>query len=271
MSDVIRIKDSHYFLTSASDVDTILHPLKTHLGVTSLVYQRNFTNGTEIRLSNQPAWIKHFFDQGYYRVSGFEKHPDYYQSGFLVWSSLTHHQPILNAAREFNIDHGMTLMQKTSDGVEYFFLGTTPDKPYVINLLLHNLEFLNRFTAYFKEQAATLIKKARENCILIPKKYEQVATSELGIPYQNTLQPLNPKKILKVKKFHFDNKKTLSEREITCAKLLLQGKSARMIAEELFLSPRTVETHLQHVKEKLNRHSKSELIAELIELKIHLL
>lgn len=271
MSDSIKIKDSHFFLTSHQEVDAIVHPLKEHFGVTSVVYQSNFNDGSELRLSNQPAWVKHFFEQGYYRISGFEKHPDQYSSGISIWSSLTHHQPILSAAREFNIDHGMTLIQKNPNGIDYFFLGTTSDKPYVTNLLLNNIEFLTRFTAYFKEQAAPLIKKSYENRLVIPKKYTQVCSHELGIPNQQTLQPLNPKKIFKVKKFHLDNNVTLTEREVACAKLLLQGKSARLIAAELFLSQRTVETHLQNLKNKLHCQSKAELISCLINFKIHLL
>jgi len=78
----------------------------------------------------------------------------------VVWSHLSHHQPILNEARCFNIDHGLTLIQKTTDGCEFYFLGTTPNKPYVTNLLLNNIDTLQRFIIYFKEQAAALIKKA---------------------------------------------------------------------------------------------------------------
>ena len=265
MSNIVDIKNSHLFLASSADVDAIIHPLKTHFGVTSVVYQRNFNDGSEIRLSNQPAWVKHFYEQGYYRNSGFEKHPQHYQSGFVVWAHLSHHQPILEAARRFNIDHGLTLIQKTANGCEFYFIGTTPDKPHVANLLLNNIEFLKRFTLYFKEQASLLLKNADSNRIIIPKKYENIYCRELGIPYKNS--PL-VKPVLKIKKIYLDNNVTLSSREIACAKLLVLGKTAHAIAEQLYISPRTVETHLQHLKEKLHCRSKSELISKLIELNV---
>jgi len=271
MSEPIIIKDSHFFLSTGQEIDSIANPLKEHLGVSSLVYQRNYNDGSEIRLTNQPTWTKEFYKQGYYHVSGFEKHPSQYQSGIAVWSSLTHHQPILAAARQFNIDHGITLLQKTADGIEYFFLGSTSDKPQVTNLLLNNLEFLHRFTAYFKEQAAPLLKKAYENRVIIPQKYLAVSSDEQGIPSVQNLKKIDVKNILKVKRFQIDNNLTLSAREISCAKLLLQGKSARLIGEELFLSPRTVETYLQQLKDKLHCQSKVELINTLIELNIQLL
>lgn len=263
MSDNFKINDSHLFLSSSAEIDAISRPLKEHFGVTSLVYQCNDNDGSEIRLSNQPRWIKYYYDHAYYLNSGFEKNPRYYQSGFVVWSHLSHHQPILNAAREHQIDHGMTLIQKTANGCEFYFLGTTPDKPHVTNLLLNNLQFLQRFSAYFKEQAAPLLKKAYFSRITIPKKFEIISSDEQGIPYKNS--PLNINKIFNVKKIYVDHRTALSKRELDCAKLLLQGQSARLIAEQLFISQRTVETHLKNMKEKFNCHSKSELIGKLIE------
>jgi DNA-binding CsgD family transcriptional regulator len=269
MTANITLKNSHVFLTSSPEVDSIVNPLKASFGISSFVYQHNDNDGSEIRLSNQPDWQKHFYDQGFYRISGFEKHPDHYQSGFVVWSHLSHHQPILNAARHFNIDHGMTLIQKNAAGCEFFFIGTTPDKPYVTNLLINNIPLLIRFTAYFKEQAASLIKQAEKERLVIPDKFVNVTSHELGIPYKST--PAHPYNLLKMPDLYSKKIPALSQREIACAKLLLQGKSARLIGEQLFISPRTVETHLQHIKEKLHCRTKAELISRLLDLNFDLL
>lgn len=271
MSMIINIKESHPFFTSANDVDMILRPLKESFNISSLVYQRNFNDGSEIRLSNQPDWIKYFYEQGYILISGFEKHPTHYQSSFVVWSHLSHHQPILQAARGFNIDHGVTIIEKTEDGCEFFFLGTTPDKPYVANLLINNLELLQRFILYFKQQAAPLLKTADSNRIIIPHKYQHVNSDERGIPFKTDTTASNTKQLFKLKKFSLDNSLSLSMREINCAQLLIQGKSARLIAQQLFISPRTVETHVQNIKDKLHCYTKAELINKLLDLKVHLI
>lgn len=52
----------------------------------------------------------------------------------------------------------------------------------------------------------------------------------------------------------------LSNRETLCLYYTIHGKTAKEIAKELSISYRTVEIHLAHIKEKLNCHSKSELI-----------
>jgi len=52
----------------------------------------------------------------------------------------------------------------------------------------------------------------------------------------------------------------LTERESEILRLIALGRSAKYIADELFISHNTARTHIKHVYEKLNIHSKQELI-----------
>jgi DNA-binding NarL/FixJ family response regulator len=52
----------------------------------------------------------------------------------------------------------------------------------------------------------------------------------------------------------------LSDRELEVFQLVAQGLSTREVAERLFLSIKTVETHLEHVKAKLGLESSRELL-----------
>jgi two-component system response regulator NreC len=56
---------------------------------------------------------------------------------------------------------------------------------------------------------------------------------------------------------HLDS---LSEREREVLRLIAQGKTSNEIAQMLFISPYTVQTHRDHIMEKLNLHRKAELI-----------
>ena len=51
----------------------------------------------------------------------------------------------------------------------------------------------------------------------------------------------------------------LSDREREIALLAAEGRTNREIAAELFLSPRTVETHMSHALRKLGLSSREEL------------
>jgi two-component system response regulator NreC len=53
---------------------------------------------------------------------------------------------------------------------------------------------------------------------------------------------------------------TLTPREVEVLRLIAQGYTNRQIADLLALSVRTVESHRAHVMEKLNLHSRVELV-----------
>jgi DNA-binding CsgD family transcriptional regulator len=57
----------------------------------------------------------------------------------------------------------------------------------------------------------------------------------------------------------------LSKREHDVLRLLIRGKTAREIAAVLVLSKRTIEHHLENIKEKLHVKSRSELIEKVID------
>lgn len=57
-----------------------------------------------------------------------------------------------------------------------------------------------------------------------------------------------------------NSQKLLSEREMEILVLITQGKDYKMIAEDLFISPLTVRTHISKIYEKLQVHSKAQAI-----------
>jgi DNA-binding NarL/FixJ family response regulator len=59
----------------------------------------------------------------------------------------------------------------------------------------------------------------------------------------------------------------LSNRELEIFRLIGKGQSVRAIAEQLFLSPKTVEAHKEHIKQKLNLKTSNELLQYAIEVR----
>ena len=57
----------------------------------------------------------------------------------------------------------------------------------------------------------------------------------------------------------------LSERENEVLRLLAEGKNAKEIASLLNVSPKTIETHRQHIMEKLNIHNLVDLVKYAIQ------
>jgi DNA-binding NarL/FixJ family response regulator len=56
----------------------------------------------------------------------------------------------------------------------------------------------------------------------------------------------------------------LSDRELAAFELIGRGKTTRQIAEELCISPKTVETYRQRIKQKLSLSNNSELVQKAV-------
>ena len=60
----------------------------------------------------------------------------------------------------------------------------------------------------------------------------------------------------------------LTERELEVFQLLGQGLPVRQIAENLFVSVKTIESHREHIKQKMNFKSSSELLRYAIQFTV---
>jgi DNA-binding CsgD family transcriptional regulator len=56
----------------------------------------------------------------------------------------------------------------------------------------------------------------------------------------------------------------LSDRELEVFRLFGEGKTAKEIAAQLNLSPKTVSVHRDHIKEKLGFHTSVEMIRQAV-------
>ncbi|HTW11899.1 MAG TPA: LuxR C-terminal-related transcriptional regulator, partial [Solirubrobacteraceae bacterium] len=60
----------------------------------------------------------------------------------------------------------------------------------------------------------------------------------------------------------------LSERELEILRLIALGYTNAQVAEELFLSVRTVETHRAHIQQKLGLNDRAELVRYALDRKL---
>jgi DNA-binding CsgD family transcriptional regulator len=251
------------------EIKQICKPLEEHFGLTSFVYRKNYTDGTEINIANQPEWVEHFYSNNdLLKKSVFDKHPDNYQSGFVLWSQLEGHQEILARAKAFHIDHGVTIVKKVADGVELCYFGTRESNPEVVNYYLNNIDLLERFILYFKAQAAEVIKSAeRQKIIVLENKYELVDILEKDI---EAIRPSITRedfiKATQLKKYHLDGEFhgiVLTAREMDVIRCLLKGMTSEETGKDIFLSARTVEDYLAEIRAKFDVKNKSQLIKKL--------
>lgn len=257
----MKLDKDHIFLISSQDIKDICKPLFQHFGFISFMYQKNFDDGSEIRLGTHADWLVHFFEQEYFQHSVFEGKPSQYKAGQIILNNVPTHGNILSAARDFHIDHAFTLVRPQTDGCEFYFLGSESSNQKSVQLALDNIPLLNRFLLYFKEKSNDIIEKAAQNKIFLPQKYKNLQTMEVHI--ERLSMQLDKTQFINdihIKHYPLSNGQALSRREFQVAEQLVQGFSAKEIANKLFVSPRTVESHIDNLRLKFNCNSRSELI-----------
>ncbi|MDR7184958.1 DNA-binding CsgD family transcriptional regulator [Microbacterium trichothecenolyticum] len=96
--------------------------------------------------------------------------------------------------------------------------------------------------------SARLLARARE---LHPIELERTTAPASGEPATRAESDASPAA------------EVLSEREREVARLVLQGKTYAEIGEAIFISPRTAEHHIAHIRRRLGATSRSDVIAKL--------
>ena len=241
-------------LSYCQDIAMLCKPLN-NIGIDYFSYTRVYKDGARIYLSSEPKSIEYNLIRKNCVNSGNEMHPDNYRANqIIVWSALPNQQYYQDAALQIGANNGIYLFGVKNDAYcESFGVATSTHNETILNNYFNNLELLRRFSEYFKQEASEMINKVSQDKIILPFNTDQIINScdadELDqILASNTRLP------------------KLTKRQKDCAHLLMQGMSAKMIANELNISFRTVELYLRDMKYRLQCSNKTELIIKLTRL-----
>lgn len=267
MIDAYKLCKTHKFLSSAELIKQICEPLsyfKIHL----FTYLKKFNDGSEINLSTDQRWVFDYYQQALYRTSQYES--AVHETGISIWpweSSLSVFQ---HGRKHFDSYYGFTLCQKHADSTEFFFFSLSAKHYNMLDVCINNLDLIKEFTVYFKDKASELLKSCDLDRIIIPDNvdYQKINTQAdlhytsdyLREKFRQAICRDNPlAQWLK-------NYERLSKRETECLVLLTKYQTVPELAKELNISKRTVETHLERIKAKLQCRSKQELLIKLAHL-----
>ena len=122
-------------------------------------------------------------------------------------------------------------------------------------------------TMYTNEEYIFQILNAGANGYLVKETAFQDLISAIRAVYRGEafMSPSISKKVINnyIKRARGDKKKVhdiLTTREREILQLIAEGNSNKRIAEALFISPKTAETHRTHIMDKLNIHDRAGLI-----------
>lgn len=256
-----KIIEQHINLLSDSDRDTLLSPLK-HLGIDVLYYNRLFPySASRCTFSTNPNWtanslqtnIRYLTPQG---ASIFDKH----FRQIAIFRKICPPEKLQQTQDALGLKEAIVIfnLDKRFQYCENFTFGTTKCQPEFIERLLtvHNA-FLHQYVDHLLEHKKKLFDTLAAHKIVVDYDMSRLMNEYSRI---TVLDDTNFPKMLK----HFDLSRSviqnLSEREIECYQQLAKGFSYKGIAQELSISPRTVESHIQQLKEKLNCPTRDTLV-----------
>lgn len=248
-------KTPEIIFTGARD---ICQPFFNETGLNSFSYSRLFMDGTRTEVWSDAEAFEHTFHKARYIVGAYT--PQYFgiRERYSILDKKvetypahlrTRYRSQLADQREyFDYDHCFSILNQTKDFCEYFIFYAPRSNVMAINFYLNNFDRLENFSDYFLQAADNLI--------------EQADQYRIHSAFSHTLDAAKVEAV--AQRAFPDEKKTFTPREDDVARLLITGATAKEIGNTLGISHRTVESHLEHMKQKLGCTKKSMLVKELL-------
>ena len=251
-------------LSASSEIDQIISPIKNSIGIDYVLFIKELNDGSRFWVTNRGDWTECFYEQQLYQLSAFEDPTTAKIPGQYLWSQLKGQEVFQIAKEQFNIAHGITITEKASNGFEFFHLATNKSNQNIINIYANHSEVFKKFFTYFKHNAKNLIKLSEKNKVEVPlpKDKQNSHRDYLMSPKMSEIELNTLLNSLICERFTFSNNEMetyLTRKEIECMQWLIKGKTCEEIATIMNLSKRTIETHVNRVKEKLNCYKQFQL------------
>jgi DNA-binding CsgD family transcriptional regulator len=265
---------NHPILTSSSAVTQICKPLFDYFDTTYFNFVRRYADGSECCLTTDPAWTEYFYTHKLYLKVMADKmarnRSIIHRIKVIPWSHFQD-SPVRKAQSElFGTGIGITVIFTRDKYADFFHFATHNKNTEMQDLYQSYADCLIQFSHYFYDKGKELIEMISQKSNRLYLRDRITYKHETDFP---TLQHFDIEAFLEScqsKWFYIYNAKMgdvfLSNAEMVCIRMLTEGKSANEIADKLHRSRRTVESHIQNVRDKLGLGkgtSRADLIAEI--------
>ena len=182
-------------------------------------------------------------------------------SGMVCNNSFTNCEDAIGSILKFNLDPNVILLDiglpgmSGVDGIP-IFNKIVPTAKIIIQTIHDDDE--NIFTAICNGASGYLLKDSSPDIIISSIKEVLIGGASINSSIAN--------KVLRMFRDFVPEHKDyrLSEREIEILKILTEGLSKKQIAEKLFISHHTVDSHIRKIYDKLGVHTSCAAVAKVI-------
>lgn len=240
---------------SQGKITELCRPLFKKLDLNYFQYFRPHKDGSFDLLYTDSKWVDYFINSGFRTsapLSG-ESSPVFGKAYISLWEGTLEDKIVQDASMLFGIAHPISIVFPYQDHFECFAFGTNSTNH--INNYFNNIETLLCFCHEFESKVSDIISQMNRKRILLP---EQAVPQEFELLDKLANSPI-------VMKNHYGEDSIITSKELEIARHVYLGYSATEIAEKLYRSNRTVETHINNLKLKLHCNKRSELVSTLIQ------
>lgn len=251
-------------LSKQADMTDISAPLK-QFGIKGFSYSKICNDGRFFTLTTNTDYALHHFKQFF----NCEYTPEDIQQGgllegFSLWESKRDSR-LWQDANQFGLGHGLLLSVSYKSYKELFCFSSDVDNEKIKEFYINNSDVLYSYTYLFKDKAYKIMRQAEQNMLMTPLQYKSTCmksrdgTQRLKHAfYQNAT----------IKRFYIDDDTYLTLKEAQCLYWIAKGKSAEEIGSILSAGKRTIESHIERLKLKLNCYKQTDLVREAVQLGI---
>lgn len=248
MSSNLNDLINRYTIRYSDKLKKICEPLDTYLRMPKFAYYSIENDGRFGVVCNYPEGHEDFFGQKLYMNCPYLTHPGLFRSGYALIPATTNQNLLANE----DFSHLFLILKKQADKMEGFFFSAPDLKPQTCRRVVNQIDLLNQFCLYFKRETHDLMMRIHEDGYnLHQAKGNAFLTRDANLPLSS--QNVRTQE-------YFKKINHLTRQEQACLDLFKQGNTAKMTAEVLGLSRRTVEHHFDRIKDKLGCSSKWELL-----------
>jgi len=261
----INLRKNHKFLSSSGKIKQICQPL-AYLSIHLFTFFRKYNDGGEIYLSTDKQWIDDYYRLGLYETSFYANHQKKIINGFDVWVNDSPASVYKHGRDYYDSHYGFTYSAQKEGYTDHYFFSFGKENNQALQYCINNFELIEKFCDYFWDNAASVVKDCEESRIYIPEANIQVADdspNELDDNFAKIfLDFMSASSSINIYSCNLLDKLTYREKQ--CVQLLLTHFTAGNIANNLSISARTVEVHLDSARKKLDCASKIELIIKIL-------
>lgn len=225
-------------------------PFFDESGLNAFSYSRVFKDGSRCEVWSDEAAFEHTFKKARYIIGAYT--PQFFSRSerYSVVQKKVETYPrelrerytnqLIDQRELFDHDNCFMIINRREDFFEYFIYYSSRVNGMAINYYLNNVDKLESFAGHFLQSADPLIACADRNRISAKIGSFNVHRNSESCFVQ-----------------------VLTSREKDVAKLLVMGATIKDVGVALRISPRTVESHVESMKGKLNCGRKSSLVKQL--------